>query len=357
METISFDTNNEEDDEPSIDEVRAINEREIEIEWDADLSDAGDYKIVNRDDDDWNDDGVLDSFDDVDYDDNIVTIILDANDDPLDGDDTYELVVTSNVESIFGENSDVKGDDFAFAGNSTPYLGNPFTGVAYVNGTKLEVIDDDDFVSGDAFVSITVANISKESDAIAGGSKVYDATTTGYQGGFPTNDDDFYLVVADYTPFIDGVVYEVTVKPGEDRRLENGTSNIEIGTVTGTVELLDEFKTTSGTALDVADTNTVEFGLEIDNLEADSDFDYTLYLFDLSAANAVADASTLVSTESLTLDDAVAGSNGVTDITVEEEKLSYDFAKGSVTHAILVVKEGGNVRYVTDEIEFNHEYK
>ncbi len=367
METISFDTNNEEDDEPKVDEVRAINEREIEIEWNVNLSDAGDYYIVNKDDDDWND-GKLDSFEDVDYDDNIVTIILKEGSswDLLDGDDTYEITVDSNVESIFGENSDCKGDDFTFAGSSTPYVGNPFTGVSYINGTKLEVIDDDDFVTGDAFVSITQASSSKVDDAIAGGVKEYDPTTDTYLVAFPTNDDDFYLVVEDYTPFLDGVKYDVTVTPGADRRLEGGTADIVVGTVTGTVEVLSEFETTSGTS--------IAYDLKIDNLESDADFTYTLYVFDIDGdddgvygedndnddavdIDEYVNSSTLIETITLVPETGKTGTT-LTNILLDEEMLKYEFTGTAIsgdvaTHAILVVKEGDNVRYVTSEIELD----
>ncbi len=329
---IAFDTDDEDTDEPDIDSVTAINNMQIEIEWNMDISssDMGKYEIVNKDNDEWN--GSSDTADNSDYsidvDDNVVTITLDSL--KLNGSEDYELVVKSDVESLFGVDSDLEDEDFSFGGNSTPYAGNPITGVTYINGTTINISDDDDFLTGDALDSTT---------SITGKDSAKNTVTalidTIQNSADLTVDDDFDVTVEEYTPFLDGVTYSIVMDLSTDRDLATN-SNVVVGNVQGTVELLDDVTVTTGASI-----NTVN----VDGLDEDSDYTYVLYLFNTSTISAANEA------EAIEFTSTTAGTGTlVTTVNISNEDIT--FAVGTATanteYGVLVVKDGDNVQFVSD---------
>ncbi len=325
---IAFDTDDEDTDEPDIDSVTAINNMQIEIEWNMDISDTdmGKYEIVNKDNDEWN--GSSDTADSTDYsidvDDNVITITLDSL--KLNASDDYELVVKSDVESLFGVDSDLKDEDFSFGGSSTPYAGNPITGVTYINGTTIEISDDDDFkytsaTDKDALDSIKVT-------------KGTDPNGIAYATAFPTDassDDSHKVVMEEYTPFLDGVTYSVVMDLDSSRDLADN-SDVVVGTVQGTVELLDDVTTAAATSV----TGVV---VTVDDLEDDSDYTYVLYTADASDLDAAATSVTKAAT-------FTTASTGT--VTINGEKVTItNTVYGTDTYGVLVVKDGSNVQFVT----------
>ncbi len=333
-EDIAFDTDDEDTDEPDVDSVVAINNRQVEITWNMDLSSAdyGKYEIVNKDNDEWNgsSDTAKSADFDLDLDDNVVTITLDSL--KFNADDDFELVIVSDVDSLFGVSSDLEDEDYSFGGNSTPYAGNPITGVTYINGTTIEISDDDDFKANDDLKSIVASKGDVKNTVVY-------ATAWPSTAAARIADDTHKVVVKEYTPFLDGTTYTVTMTLDAVRDLDDDSAHDDmvVGTIQGTVEYLEDVTT-------AASASVAGIDIDVDDLDDDSDYTYVLYTAN-AAADFASSSATVTATATFTTSSTFAA-NGV-ELDGEVVTIATASLGATANYGVVVVKDGTNVQFVS----------
>jgi hypothetical protein len=140
--TIELDWDADDDVAPELVEVRAINDRQIEVEYTEDISadDLGTYKLVDEDDD-----TVSISTVEAGDDDNVVLITVSSD---LDSDVFYTLTQKTLAEDLSGNDADEVEDGIEFLGNSKQYVPNTIDGIAVINGAIVKVLDDEALPAG-----------------------------------------------------------------------------------------------------------------------------------------------------------------------------------------------------------------
>jgi hypothetical protein len=140
--TIELDWDADDDVAPELLEVRAINEKQVEVVYSEDISatDLGTYSIVDEDDK-----TVTISSRELGDEDSIVLITV-ASD--LDADEFYTLTQKTLAEDLEGNDADKVDDGIEFLGNSKQYVPNTIDGIAVVNGAIVKIIDDEDLPAG-----------------------------------------------------------------------------------------------------------------------------------------------------------------------------------------------------------------
>ncbi len=353
-EVLAFETLDEDTREPGIVKVKALNTCQIEVVWDMDISpkDLGRYVIENTSDDEWNGSGYANYSDyTLELWDNHVIITLEYEA-IMNGSDDFVLYLESEVESLYGVNSNLSDEDYAFEGSDIDYTGDRVTGVRYINGTTIEFLDDDDFYFGDA-----VEGIELLSDGVGDPNKgvfEYGYLPQEYDLYF---DDDWSIYVEEYTPFIESEVYGLIMDMDSDRQLKDNT-NCLVGQFTGSVKLMDVMTfTTTSSSITVGATETdpgtestaITANADIKNLTADPALNYRFYTFydeSISSVNEISHMDLLADVKESA--DALTYLAGISEIELTEEGLTYVLNNATdSSYAVLVVKQGQNVLAVT----------
>lgn len=134
----------DDDAEPEIDVVRAINDRQIEIVYDEDIAEdeEGSYRVEDEDED-----GLTITNVEIGDEDNIVLITFSSSVE-LNSGEMYTLEQRSLAKDLQGNRAKEMDDPFKFPGNSTPYVENTIDGIAVINGNTVKILDDEDLPKG-----------------------------------------------------------------------------------------------------------------------------------------------------------------------------------------------------------------
>ncbi|HYE81014.1 MAG TPA: hypothetical protein VEG39_02475 [Clostridia bacterium] len=212
-----LDTYYDEDEEPEIADVRAKNNKTIEIVYEekVDPNSLGQYKVVDEEDDRVSTGTPVEG--DEDY---IVELPVTGT---LSADIVYTLEVTKTAKNMAGNtNSDLSGEEYDFNGSSIA-VEDYITGVKQVDAKSVKVYTTKDMPAGTV---ITVTKASADGDPVGTETIIADDPLT------PLVDEstvDDVAVVALDVALVDGVDYYVTISVSDFGEEVKFTADVDGG--------------------------------------------------------------------------------------------------------------------------------
>ena len=330
LEISSWDNND--DDAPVIDEIRAINDRQIEVIYNEDLSKTGSYDVFKGEKDD--DELSLEKTEMGDED-NIVLITLKSSD-KMEAGEEYTLLQRSTAEDLAGNDAEKEDDGITFYGSSQVFVKDQIDGVILVNGTTLKITDGDDLPTGNYKVysgsasGTTLVDFDYVEATSTTPASFTVNTNTGLAASNPvdiSDADTFVIKLDDWYAMVDGQTFTVVV---------DATSNTFISDFSESYDGIVE-ELTFGDSTEVNDTDldgdvdnndsvTNDNKIEVVGLEEDTS--QTVILYHTS------DNWTTVTTHTVTASEQ------------DDEEITYSLSYGDQVKVI--VKENGIIKQATD---------
>jgi hypothetical protein len=236
-------------DAPEVDEVKIIDNKTIHVIYNEDLSDEGNYVLVQDPDDDEDAKDTFSVTEAIDSDDENIVVITLGSGDVLDSDYEYELEITSGAEDIAGNESEDEGEKYSFTGvDNAP--ADDYVGVDVLDAVTLKIVGEDDFTGTE---EVKIGDwIDVDATASTGEVKAFDV-----EAG---DDGELYLTLEDGYAFVDGTKYTVTVAGNSSQEFE-GEIDLDVAEVA---------------------TGSSTVAVEFDDLSDDDEDAYTYYLVDVT---------------------------------------------------------------------------